>query len=491
MRNITTIPGILLLFIEVLALAVLAVVSSHLFGMADGIRVTLAYLVAYLVPRAVLKRARGTSQGAHVVLLLLAIFLSWVALDCLQAWSAPEGYSLQRPCVDGDAHQYYLWALYHYDGSVEESPTVFPGFPLVMLGLWKVLGLSVIWPQALNMMCTLTSVVLIGMTTRRLLAHRVKVSNQALLLTGMVLTCLLQFYLMSGISILKEGIVFLSVSMAGFALASMATSDEERHRPWRDIATFVAACVIMAFIRTTFLYVLLLGVLVMALPHWRRDWMVALFFAVIIVVLMVVGNHFASYSFNRHAEIVGGGWNMQRIYFKNPIYKRLIGYYFLYSTWHKVALLPLTMSLQFFLPFPWFTDYETPVLLNILCHASYGWYFIGGTVLFYFLFMSWRRDGNMGAWPWWSLLYLVALAYIMAGSMSRYVLPIQILLVPVAAYVLCRLYEGYMRRQFVVYFLVFALLVAAALLLCLELHTGTLSSRFDLPFLADYLPVGI
>ena len=42
MRNITTIPGILLLFIEVLALAVLAVVSSHLFGMADGIRVTLA-----------------------------------------------------------------------------------------------------------------------------------------------------------------------------------------------------------------------------------------------------------------------------------------------------------------------------------------------------------------------------------------------------------------------------------------------------------------
>lgn len=491
MKNVTTIPGILLLFIEVLAVAVLAVVSSHLFGMADGTRITLAYLVAYLVPRAILKRARGTSQGAHVVLLLLAIFLSWVALDCLQAWSTPEGYSLQRPYVDGDAHQYYLWALYHFDGSVEESPTVFPGFPLVMLGLWKVLGLSVIWPQALNMMCTLVSVVLTGMMTRRLLAHRVKVSGPALLLTGMILMCLLQFYLMSGISILKEGIIFMAISMAGFALASMATGDEERHRPWRDIATFVAACVIIAFIRTTFLYVLLLGVLVMALPHWRRDWMLALFFAVIIVVLMVVGNHFASYSFNRHAEIMGGGWNMQRIYFKNPIYKRLIGYYFLYSTWHKVALLPLTMSLQFFLPFPWFTDYETPVVLNALCHASYGWYFIGGTVLFYFLFMSWRRGNNLGTWPWWPLLYLVALAYIMAGSMSRYVLPIQILLVPVAVYVLCRLYEGFLRRQFVVYFLVFAILVAGALLLCLELQTSAISSRFDLPLLLDYLPVGI
>ena len=491
MKNGMTISGILLMFIEALAVAVLAVMSSRLFGMADGVRITLAYLVAYLVPRAILKHANGTSQAARVVLLLLTVFLSWVALDCLHSWSAPEGYSLQRPYIDGDAHSYYLWALYHYDGSVEESPTAFPGFPLVMLGLWKVLGLSVIWPQALNMMCTLVSVVLTGMMTRRLLAHRVKVSNEALLLTGMVLTCLLQFYLMSGISILKEGIIFMSVSMAGFALASMATSDEERHRPWRDIVTFVTACALIAFIRTTFLYVLLLGVVVMALPHWRRDWLVAVFYVVIIVVLMVVGNHFASYSFNRHAEIVGGGWNMQRIYFRNPIYGRLMGYYFLYSSWHKLALLPLTMSLQFFLPFPWFTDYETPVLLNVLCHASYGWYLIGGIVLFYLLFMSWRRDGNMGAWPWWPFLYLVALAYIMAGTMSRYVLPVQMLLVPVAVYVLCRLYEGHLRRQFAIYFMVFVVLVAVALLICLELQTSAISSRFDLPLLLDYLPVGI
>ena len=168
-----------------------------------------------------------------------------------------------------------------------------------------------------------------------------------------------------------------------------------------------------------------------------------------------------------------------------------MGYYFLYSTWHKLALLPVTMSLQFFLPFPWFTDYDTPVLLNVLCHASYGWYLIGAMVLFYFLFMSWRRDGNMGAWPWWPFLYYVALAYIMAGTMSRYVLPIQMLLVPVVTYVLCRLYEGHLRRQFIVYFIVFAVLSAVALLTCLELQTSAISSRFDLPLLIDYLPVGI
>ena len=51
----------LLMFDEVILFAVLAVVSSRHFGMADGARITVAYLVAYLVPRVVLRRDRGWS----------------------------------------------------------------------------------------------------------------------------------------------------------------------------------------------------------------------------------------------------------------------------------------------------------------------------------------------------------------------------------------------------------------------------------------------
>lgn len=475
-----------LLLLEMIAVATLAMVASSHFGIADGARITAAFAVAYVVPLVLLRRARGTSDAAHLLLLLLAVFLSWVALDSMQHWIELDGYSLQRPNLHDDSRRYYKWALHHYDGSVGPASSVFPGFPLMMLALWKLFGLSVIWPLAMNMMCTMTSVVLTGMTTRRLLSHRVKLPLQVLLLGGMLLPCLMPYYLMSGISILKEGIIFLSVSMAGFSLSSMVTVDEDRFSLWRDIVTFVVACLLVALVRTTFLYVLLLGLFIMTLPHWRRDWILTLCLTVMIIVLLFVGNYFASYSFDRHAEIVSGGWNMQRIYFKNTFYTSVIGYYFLYSPWHKFLMLPVTMPLQFILPLPWVPPGSASNLLTIFCRVTYGWYLIGGVFVFYALFLSWRRDGSMGVWPWWPMIYYVALAYVMGGVMARYLLPAVPLIVPVVVYVLCRVYEGRWRRMFTWWMIFLVVTMTLVLLACLEMQTGAVSSFLHVDRIIPY-----
>ena len=58
----------LLLLTEIIVFAVLAVVASNHFGWADGIRITVAYLVAYLVPRIILSRVRGTSITAIIIM---------------------------------------------------------------------------------------------------------------------------------------------------------------------------------------------------------------------------------------------------------------------------------------------------------------------------------------------------------------------------------------------------------------------------------------
>ena len=126
-------PGMLLLLAEVIAVAALAIVSTRHFGVADGLRISASYLVAYLVPLFVLKRSRGTSIAAQAVLLAIAIFMSIVAYDCLVSWSAPEGYSLQRPNLDGDAREYYKWALHVYEGVPNDEPgDMFIGFQLMM-----------------------------------------------------------------------------------------------------------------------------------------------------------------------------------------------------------------------------------------------------------------------------------------------------------------------------------------------------------------------
>ena len=95
MKKGLTTPNLPLLF------AVCAVIASSHFGMADGLKITLAYLVAYLVPRTVLHHARSVSLPACVVLLVLAASLMAVDYLRLVEWTSVDGYSLRLPNLDG------------------------------------------------------------------------------------------------------------------------------------------------------------------------------------------------------------------------------------------------------------------------------------------------------------------------------------------------------------------------------------------------------
>ena len=115
-------------------------------------------------------------------------------------------------------------------------------------------------------------------------------------------------------NMLKEGSICCARAMAGFSLSALAADDVERHRWVRDMLLFVLACLLIAMVRTTFLYFIALGVVVMGLPKWRRDWRAAAVMLAVVALMLLLGNHLSSYSLNRHAEIASGGWNMQRFY---------------------------------------------------------------------------------------------------------------------------------------------------------------------------------
>ena len=75
MRNKPNTCSRYLMLVEAIAFATLCVVASQHFGFVDGLKITAAYLVAYLVPRITLTRCRGTSTGALVALFVLAVIL--------------------------------------------------------------------------------------------------------------------------------------------------------------------------------------------------------------------------------------------------------------------------------------------------------------------------------------------------------------------------------------------------------------------------------
>lgn len=489
-----SVPRLLLMAAEVITFVVLCFVASGHFGWSDGAKITAAFAVAYIIPSIILQRARGTSLAAQFILLLLAILLIYTDYGRLVYSSSFEGYSLAFPKLRGDDYLYYKYALSLYDNSVQCDGVIFPGLSWLMLGLWKLFGLSEIWPYAMNMMFTLSTVTLTGMTTRRLLSHRVKSSPQALVAGGILLTCLLTYHILIGSRLIKEGPISLAMAMAGFALASMATCELERRHLWRDMALFAVACVIAALVRTTYLYFILVGLILMTLPHWRRDWRMGAVMLAMFVLSFILGNYVSAYSIGRHAEIVGGGWNMQRIFVSTDsqaFYRQLLNYYFLYSVGHKLLMLPLTLSVQFIIPFPW-VYYDTPHIITAVARFTYGWYFVGGTALFYYLRLAWRKSEHLGAWPWWAAICYACIAYIMAGSMARYTIPVQPLFIPVAMYVLCRLREGHWRKAYTTWMIILVILLTITLLLCLEIQQGTISKMLHiqplLPILSSWLP---
>ena len=483
-----TLHGRLMLLAEALLFITLMVFASRLFGMGDGLKITMAYLVAYLVPRTVVRRDIGWSWVSSAVLLVLAGILVYIDFRRLVHYTLFDGYSLEIPNITGDARSYYKWALHQYDGRLSASNMLFPGYGFLMVGLWKLFGVSVVWPQAMNLMFTLTSVAFTGKLTRRLLSYRVTVAPRYLLMAGLLMSCLLTFYVVVGTLLLKEASVFLGTMMAAYSLSSFASPDKSHTPSCSDIVLFVFACLLLGFVRPTFLYFIVVGVIITTLPHWKRDWRYLLGMLAVVAVSLWLGNLLSHYTFSRHAEIAGGGWNMQRFYVRGDsqrFYHDLLNYYFLYSFWHKILMLPLTMSVQFFIPLPW-SYFDTQTFINSFGRFTYGWYFVGGTSLFYFFFLSWRKGEHLGIWPWWPAMAYAAIAYLVAGSVARYVAPILPLFVPIAVYVLCRVYEGYRRKSFLWWWIVLALVITVVLLLCLEIQQGTFSKMLHTQSLVNY-----
>jgi len=467
-----------LLFAEALALVVVLVLGMWQLGTADGLRFAAAMAVAYLVPRVVLSRARGTSDAAVAALLVIAMVMAIYAVALMSDWTKTPGYSLEMPNLRGDDRNYYKWALNRYDGRVEEPRVVFPGFPQMMVVLWRVLGVSVIWPVAMNAMFALLGITFTGMATRRLLHARISVAQRVLLAVGVGSCVLLMFMLASGVMVLKEAITLFGIASVGYVLTGMDCGDDEGIT-WRDWLVLVLALALLALVRTTYLYFVMIGIVMMAVAHWRRNWLLAVGMLALTLVAFMAGNHYAAYSVRNHLVIIDGGWDMQHFYLldshQHP-YLSIIGNYFLLPEWKRVLMLPLTMAVQFIIPFPWIA-YDEYILVNIMPRISYGWYALGGVALFYYLIMSWRRrsQARLGLWAWWPAVSFAVAAYVTAGSVVRYVLPFEAMFVPVVVFVLSRVREGYYRRHFVWWAVAYVLMLSVTLLVCLQVQTGVVT----------------
>ena len=465
-KNIST-P---LLIAATLAILALIAAAFAVFAPGDALRVATALVLAGAVPMAIYSHSRCASAGGMWVLMVLWGFMAMVSVMQLRAWCLEPTFSFDCPNLKSDASNYYNWAIHHYDGrGPEPRGLVFKGFPLLMALLFRLLGPSVLWPLAMNMMFTLLAVVVGGLTCRRLLHPVVEYKGTFTCTLAMALTGTLMFYVSQGLAIQKEASIYLGMALTTYVLAGMAKQADDRSRlTLRDALLFALGCVIMGFVRTTFLYCTFVGIGMMTMARPRLLWRKGGLLMAIALAAFAVGNMHALYSVEQHIVIMEGSGAMSRTFLTghgpSAPYTKILGPYYSYSVTHRLALLPFIMSVQFFIPFPW--TYNNFDFLNLYLRMAWGWYAIGGMALFYYLFLSWRHRVWLGMWPWVPVALFSGIAYIIGGSVNRYVLPIEPMFVPVAVYVICLLRQGVFRKPFIAWAVFFVILVITTLVVC-------------------------
>ncbi len=492
---------------EVVALLLLAGVTAYLFPIDQAARMTAALAVAYAVPRWLYHRGNHATLVGHVVLLVAALWLSAIAIPFVWNVTLGSGASFAMPHLIGDACNYYDWALSHYDGSSVEPTVTFWGYSVIIIALWKVLGVNVIWPVAANAMATLLTIVLAGkLATRLTLEHRELVATLT-----MALLTLMGFFMAEGAQMLKEPWVYLAMTLIAYGMMpdSPPHSSSPPPAPPKEggvqrcsratrrhcalcivhyALIYALGCLILAAVRAKYVNFLFIGLFMMLvagvfsatnkqntplfrrdrgeLPGWRglSGWgRLTLLFAITLFFWWLGMAMTTHYTVVQQVHNVTGEGGMEWIFAPRGVYQNIIGDYFLYPVWKKLLYLPATCGVQWIIPFPWLPEGEQVSWLSVVPRLRLGWYALSGVVLYFYLFRSWRRGWLWATWAWFPMVCYVGIAYMTAGTVSRYLLAFQPWWMALAALTLLTCWK---LRSFRLFMLAYLAAITAILLTC-------------------------
>ena len=473
---------------ELLALLLVAVVTCCCMPLAQAARMIIALAVAYALPCWFYHHGDHATPLGRGVLLVAALWLAAIAIPFVWQCTVGSGASFAMPDLCCDANDYYNWALAQYDGSAVKPKMTFWGYPILIVALWKVLGVNVIWPVVMNVMATLFTIVLAGRLAARLdYEHRERVATLA-----MASLTLMGFFMSQGAQMLKEPWVYLAMTLIAYGLmpaSPPAPVLSKRKTTSRHYSLFIIhysliyslGCLILAAVRAKYINFLFIGLFMMLVAGLMSPQLpegganrcspfresgglrLLLLFAITLFFWwlgMVMTDH---YTIIQQVNNVTGENGMATIFAPEGVYQRILGDYFHYPVWKKLLYLPATCGVQWIIPFPWMPEGEHASWLSMVPRLRLGWYILSGVLLYFYLFRSWRRGWQWAIWAWFPMLCYVGIAYMTAGTVSRYLLAFQPWWMALSALTLLNCWR---LRSFRLFMLAYLLAFAAILITC-------------------------
>ncbi len=466
---------------EAITLLIIILISTYALTFSYAMQLTLGLFAAYLIPRFCYTRLAHYNQFGHLVLLAVWLILSALSIDYIDRATLSGRLPLSNPQLWGDAQRYFNFTLkLHYGVSMSGNEHLpFPGLSILALATWKLFGVSIIPPVAANVSLTLGTVILTGSFSRQLLHGKTSQHDSWIASMAMMLTASLFFFLSHCVQFLKEPLMAFALALCALVIARCITAKTSSLR-WKatQVAIFAAGALLVAACRTTYTPFVCVGAM-LCLFHRRARFTALAMMAVATVAYIAVDQlshsiSITNYNYYVDTQAADSMANQFIIGSTQIPYYNLIGDYFTYPWWKKVLLLPFTSMVQFAIPFPWLFSEVT--LSNVFPRIAVGAYVVGGLALFYIFFLSWKRNTSIGIWTIWAIFCFIVPAYIVAGSVSRYVAPLQPLFVPMAIYVLALVKEKKYRKNFLIFALCYAIILISALCACYQAQAQILQS---------------
>ncbi|MEG0700784.1 MAG: hypothetical protein RR442_04545 [Muribaculaceae bacterium] len=473
------IPNISLLVGEITAFALSTTIVLILLPHV-ALQLLACFIIAYLIPRFIYSRSNIVHITGQWAILIAALIIAIGITINIWQFTEVMGGTISHPIlINNDSGRFYKVALAMYYGNEYGDSVAFLGFPFIISLIWKVTGVSILVPLFLNMLFTLLSIVISAFISVRLLSTEFEGKSRIIGSIAIIITGSCCYYLGCGMIILKEPGLYLGVAMTGYSLTTIYRPRKRATiKEWTDIIIFAIGAIFIALNRVAFCYVVILGILLLTSYRSKQILRKAVLMFIIIIGITFIGNELATYGVSNQVEIAKGS-KLETLYMttaQQQAYGNIIGDYFHYPLWKRTVLLPVSMITQYLIPFPWNFMRDTPFgYSQIYSHFTYPWYLIGGIILFYYLFVGWKKKSNIGLWSVWALICFSVPAFFFAGSVSRYWLPFLPLFVPSAVYVILSLYNNKNNQKlFTIFAKTYIIVLICTLLICHYLQKANL-----------------
>lgn len=351
------------------------------------------------------------------------------------------------------------------------------GYPMLIAGIWRITGITVVAPIVLNMLMILLTIIVSGtIAVRATASGKARHSQQWIQTCAMIMTASICYMLNTGTILLKDAGICLSMAMAALGLTSLIIPPATPAATARLRGALAIGIIGTAIFRLNYIFMILVATIVIT-PWARNDRRTLIRSAIVIgatALTWVIFNWVLTDIWNPTAtgirfypdELTGyftSGTHSQHMY-----HDRLLSGYYHAPIWYRLLWLPANAVTLYLIPFPWdFSTYTEFGYTYAVAKFSYPWYAVGALVIYYMIYLRRGSSPVIRRLTYAAILLWLVPAYFTAGSVSRYILPLIVWLIPAAVTTL----DSHIgTRRFRIYAATYCALLGAALIVCHHLQ---------------------